>query len=173
MWLRASSLVARQLEESWRGPSALLVYTGNLAPFPLHVHQTMVSPVLPPWPKPPEPSPLHCQAHPPPASPNGCNPICASSLSRIPFLTLRLSSPSRIHSRCSLVLSFSLFRGIVIGCALIRISPRMLRCLPHPETCRLSPQRARLGRRPHSLKCAVSKSSPLVVTSAVPLPVLS
>lgn len=31
-----------------------------------------------------------------------------------------LSSPSRIHSRCFLVLSFSVFRGIVIGCALIR-----------------------------------------------------
>ena len=73
---------------------------------------------------------------PPPALPSEVHtcsvPLhCCQEISFSP--TASLSSPSRIHSRCSLVLSFSFFRGIVIGCALIRISLRRLQLSSTPR----------------------------------------
>lgn len=84
----------------------------------------------------PKPPPLRCQVPSPTSFAQwGMNVLCACRApSRISSShTASLSSPSWIHSRCFLVLSFSFFRGIVIGCALISVSLRILRLSSIPR----------------------------------------
>lgn len=159
--LRARSMVARQLEGNWRGHSALFAGTGNLHPFPFlstkpglfcfaspfcPLAQTILNPLFLPH--------QNCPGA------QAC-PLLSTAVTN-PFLPLAsLSSPSRSHSRCFLVLSFPSFRGIVIGCALIRISPRIPRLSSTPRNPQPPPRCARLIRFLNSLKCAVSKPNTL------------
>lgn len=62
--LRARSMVAKQLEESWRGHSALFAGTGNQHPSPFTSTKPgscFASPFCPIGPSHPEAPPLHCQ----------------------------------------------------------------------------------------------------------------